>query len=147
VTKEEYRRAKELISRADEREDRTGERWSDHDLARFGEEDRHLLRDVLDPAEHAQRVPDMGRERFEALRGGEREAAEAKIEAARVRDASRLDLTENPAGVLVGRPRQAVERWKQGFMSPERRQALRRIRREGRAERVARRRRNLSRGG
>lgn len=146
VSEEEFRRAERLVSRADDRESRLGERWTKNDLARFAEEDQHLLRKTDDPAVHAHRAA-IPREEFEAMKGAEREEAEAKIEAARHRDERRVKMDDDPAGVFAGRPRQAVERWRQGFLTPERRQALRRVRRENRAERVARRRRNLSRGG
>jgi hypothetical protein len=144
VSEQEYRDSKDLIARADERQERQGERWSENDLARFAEEDRKLIREHRDPADHAQRAG-YERERFEAMKGPERVEAEEKIWAAVHRDERRLALDENPAGFIVGRPRQMVERLRQ--TPRERREALRRIRREQRDEKVARRRKNLSRGG
>ena len=145
-SKAAYRKAKELISRADENKERTGDRWSERDLGRFGEEDRQLLKGSEDPAVHAHRAG-YKRSEFEALKGPKREEAEAKIEWARRDDLKRLSVSENPPGRVVGRPRQAAERLRQGIAAPDRREALGRLRREGRTDRLARQRRNLSRGG
>jgi hypothetical protein len=145
-SKERYRKAKELISRADENKQRTGDRWTKRDLTRFAEEDRHVLVSSGDLAEQAHRAG-YKRSEFEALKGPERKEAEAKITSARERDLKRLALSDDPPGRIVGRPRQVAERVRQGVAEPERREALARLRRERRVDRVARRRRNLSRGG
>jgi hypothetical protein len=140
-----YERAQELLTRADRNQRSLGERWSERDLERFGEEDRALLRHSRDPADHAHRAG-LGRAEFEVLRGPDRERAEAAIEAARKRDRHRLEVAAEVPGRVVGRGRQAAERLRQHRESgaPARREQLRGLRRERRAERPPR--RNLSRG-
>lgn len=144
VSDQEYERARRLIARADANEERTGDRWSANDLARFAEEDEHLIRDRKDVVEHAQRAG-YDRQEFEEMTGEDKKKAEENIWLALHRDESRLAVVDNPAGFFVGRPRQMVERLQQ--TPRERREAFRRVRREQREEKIARRRKNLSRGG
>jgi hypothetical protein len=142
-----YEQARELLDRAERNRARSGRRWSRSDLDRFAAEDRRLLAGSTDPAEHAHRS---GYEpgRFEALRGPERERAEAEIERARKRDLKRLGVSADPPGRIVGRTRLAAERVRQGAegAAPERRRLLQSLRRERRLEQGPSR-RYLSRGG
>ena len=144
--RQHYERARELLDRADRNQRSLGERWSERDLDRFAEEDRALLRGSRDPAEHAHRVG-LDRTEFEALRGPDRERAEEAIEQARKRDRQRLEVAAEVPGRVVGRGRQAAEGLRQRAEggAAERREHLRRLRRERRAGRRAPR-RNLSRG-
>lgn len=143
----ERRRAQELIARAERNEARGGERWTRRDLAAFAREDRRLLRTSEDPADHAHRIG-LDRRRFERLTGPDRERAVEQIEKARRRDARRLELgaeDRHPAGQPA---RLAFERLRQvgeGAL-PERREHLRRLRRERRGRGRPSPRRNLSRG-
>lgn len=146
---ERYRRAKELLARADRNQARTGQRWSERDLKRFEAEDRELLKGSRDPADHAHRAG-YGRAQLEELQGPERERAEQQIEKARKRDVQRLALTSEPPGRIVGRGAQAAERLRQGAEqlggAGERREQLRRLRRQRRSAPQRPSRRNLSRG-
>jgi hypothetical protein len=144
--RQRYEQARELLARADRNQRSFGERWSEHDLERFAEEDRALLRDSRDPAEHAHRAG-LARSEFEALRGPDRERVEEAIERARRRDRQRLEAAAEAPGRVVGRARQGAEALRQRAegTAPERREHLRRLRRERGIERLASR-RNLSRG-
>ena len=145
-----YRAAKELVARAARNEERGGERWTRRDLSGFAREDRALLRDSTDPADHTHRIG-MERSRFEALEGPDRERAAEQIERARRRDAQRLEVSqgtdpeERPA---TERPRLALERVRQvaGGDASRRREQLRKLRRERRLRDHLPPRRNLSRG-
>jgi hypothetical protein len=147
---ERYRAAKELIARAERGEQRGGERWTRRDLAGFAREDRALLRDSTDPADHSHRIG-MERSRFEQFQGPDRERAAEQIEKARRRDARRLEVTADgepdvrPPG---RRPKLALERVRQVATgeAPRRREHLRELRRERRSRDQLAPRRNLSRG-
>jgi hypothetical protein len=145
---ERYRAAKELVARADRNEKSGGERWTRKDLAGFAREDRALLRESRDPADHAHRIG-MERSRFERLQGPDRERAARQIEKARQRDAQRLEVSaDSDARPAIDRPRLALERLRQvadGDASP-RREHLRALRRERRTHDHQFPRRNLSRG-
>jgi hypothetical protein len=143
--RERYEHARALLARAERNQRSLGERWSERDLERFAEQDRELLRGSRDPADHAHRIG-LDRAEFEALRGPERRLAEERIEQARERDRQRLDVAAEPPGRIVGRPRQLAEALRQRAegSSAERREHLRRLRRERRSRPTAR--RNLSRG-
>ena len=110
---ERYQQAKELLARVDRNQSRLGERFSERDLRRYEDEDAELLRSSRDPADHAHRAG-YERDRFEALKGPERERAEAEIEKARKRDSKRLALVSEVPGRIVGRGRAAAERVRQG---------------------------------
>ena len=140
-----YLASKELVDRVERNERRSGRLWSKKDIEGFAREDAELLRSSRDPADHAHRIG-LERTRFEELRGPDRERAEREIEKARKRDLSRLNATD-PPGRIVGPPPLIGERVRQGVEggAAERRQHLRRLRREYRAERFPSR-RNLSRG-
>jgi hypothetical protein len=143
-----HRAAKELIARAERNEARGGERWTRRDLAGFAREDRRLLRESSDPAEHAHRIG-MDRRSFEELRGPDREQAARRIEKARRRDAQRLEVDSRSEGhPVAGRPRLALERLRQvgEGAAPDRREHLRALRRERRSRDQPSPRRNLSRG-
>jgi hypothetical protein len=145
---ERYRAAKELVARAERNSDRGGDRWTRKDVARFAREDRELLRGSTDPADHAHRAG-YERARFEALKGPDRERAEARIEKARQRDLQRLEVTtksERPSA--TERPKLLAERGRQlvGGEGPERRAHLRTLRRQRRSTDHLIPRRNLSRG-
>jgi hypothetical protein len=146
---ERLRAAKELIARAERNEEREGERWSARDLRRFGREDRTLLRDSTDPADHSHRIG-MERSRFEQLKGPDRERAAEQIEKARRRDARRLELSGEEDATRPARERShlALERIRQlgEGASPERRKHLVALRRERRSRDHLAPRRNLSRG-
>jgi hypothetical protein len=147
---ERHRAAKELIARTEANEARGGERWTRRDLAGFAREDRRLLRESSDPADHAHRIG-MDRGRFEELRGPDREQALERIEKARRRDLQRLVVDSRPDGPVTAaleRPRLALERLRQvgEGAAPERREQLRALRRERRARDHLNPRRNLSRG-
>lgn len=146
--RERYEQAKALVARADRNQRQTGQRWSERDLQRFRAEDRELLRNSRDPADHAHRAG-YDRADFEALRGPERERAEAAIEKATKRDRRRLDVAESIPGRVIGRPRQAAEalRQRREGAGPRRREELQRLRRERRSAADLALRRNLSRGG
>ena len=148
-TSERYRRAKELRARVERNQSRHGERWSDGDLRRFEAEDAELLKSSRDPADHAHRAG-YERAQFDALRGPDREVAEAAIEKARKRDFQRLNLTSEVPGRIVGRGRQTAERMRQGVEElgggTARREQLRHLRRERRSRDHLAPRRNLSRG-
>jgi hypothetical protein len=140
------RAAKELIARAARNEERGGERWHSADVRRLGKEDRDLLRNSTDPADHSHRIG-MERSRFEKLRGPEREHTIEKIEKARRRDLGRLEISEDGGGPTE-RPRLALERVRQlgEGAAPTRREHLRSLRRERRPREQPAPRRNLSRG-
>ena len=146
-----YRAAKELVAHVDRNESGSGERWSDRDLRRFEVEDRELLEESHDPADHAHRAG-YERTQFEALEGPERQRAEREIEKARKRDIKRVAVASEVPGRIVGRGRQGAERVRQGledlgdFGSSSRSEQLLRLRREHRAAALPSR-RNLSRGG
>jgi hypothetical protein len=146
-SRERYEEAKALLERAADNKRETGQRWTKADLQRFAAEDRRLLQRSSDPADHAHRA---GYEcsRFEALRGPERERAEAEIERARRRDLKRLAVADEPPGRIVGRPRLAAERLRQtkDGEAAARRERLRSLRRERRFREHPVLRRNLSRG-
>jgi hypothetical protein len=146
---ERYRAAKELVARADRNEKSGGERWTRKDLAAFAREDRTLLRDSRDPADHAHRIGIEG-SRFEQLQGPDRERAAERIEKARHRDAQRLEVSSETGGrtAAADRPRLALERVRQvaGGDAPRRREHLRTLRRERRSREHLAPRRNLSRG-
>lgn len=151
---ERYERAKKLVDRADRNEDRHGSRWTDRDMERFKGEDQRMLRSSgnvpkgqLDHAEHAHRAG-YDREQFEAMKGDQRTEAAEKIEKATKRDRRRLEVSEEKPGRVVGRPRQAAERLRQlkEGAHPQRRDALRKLRRDRRQKRHDTHRRNLSRG-
>ena len=146
-TRAKYEDARELLERAGRNERRSGERWSEEDLRRFAAEDRRLLENSRDPADHAHRAG-YERSRFEALRGPERQRAEAEIERARRRDLTRLSVAADPPGRIVGRPRLAAERVRQGAEGARsaRREQLRALRRDRHAHDYLNPRRNLSRG-
>jgi hypothetical protein len=140
--------AKELIARARRNEASGGERWTPRDLAGFAREDRALLRDSSDPAEHAHRIG-MERSRFEQLQSPDRERAAGQIEKARHRDLQRLEVSATtPGRPAIERPRLALERVRQvaGGDAPRRREHLRTLRRERRSRDHLSPRRNLSRG-
>jgi hypothetical protein len=145
---ERYRAAKELLARAARNEKSGGERWTRKDLAGFAREDRALLRDSNDPADHSHRIG-MERSRFEGLDGTDRERAAQQIEKARHRDAQRLEVSSDSGGhPATDRPRLVLERVRQvadGDASP-RREHLRALRRERRTHDHQFPRRNLSRG-
>jgi hypothetical protein len=132
-TPDRVRAAEELVARARRNEARRGERWGRRDLDRFAREDRRLLRESKDPADHAHRIG-LDRLRFEKLHGAERERAEERIEKARRRDLQRLEVSaedRHPAGQPA---RLAFERLRQvgeGAL-PERLEHLRALRRERR---------------
>jgi hypothetical protein len=147
---ERYRAAKELVARADRNEKGGGERWTRKDLAGFAREDRALLRDSRDPADHAHRIG-MERSRFEQLQGPDRDRATEQIEKARRRDARRLEVSagaDSQAAPAHDRPRLALERVRQAAAGegPRRREHLKALRRERRARDHLAPRRNLSRG-
>jgi hypothetical protein len=141
-----YEHARELVGRAERNRSRGGERWSERDLEPFGVEDAELLRSSRDPAEHAHRIG-MQRAEFEALSGPERERATERIEQETKRDRRRLEVASEVPGRIVGRRRQTVEGARQRIdgTAGERREHLRRLRRERRAAQLPVR-RNLSRG-
>ena len=139
-----YEAARELLGRAERNRRRGGARWSERDLDRFAAEDAELLRGSRDPAEHAHRIG-IGRAEFEALPDPEREQAAERIEKQRARDLRRLEVASERPGRIAGRPRLAAEGARQRLeRSAERREHLRRLRRERRAPQPPR--RNLSRG-
>ena len=139
-----YQQARELLGRAERSERRGGERWSERDLRRFGAEDAELLRASRDPADHAHRIG-ISRGEFEALPEPERERAAERIDSERKRDLRRLEVSSEPPGRIAGRPRLAAEGARQRIEGDaERREHLRRLRRERRARPPLR--RNLSRG-
>jgi hypothetical protein len=145
---ERLRAAKELLARAERNEKSGGERWTRRDLAGFAREDRALLRDTNDPADHAHRIG-MERSRFERLQGPDRERAAQQIEKARQRDARRLEVSADADGrPATDRPRLALERVRQlaDGDAPRRRVHLRTLRRERRSRDQLTPRRNLSRG-
>ena len=140
-----YQQAREMLGRAERGERSSGERWSERDLRRFGAEDAELLRTSRDPADHAHRIG-MARREFEALPEPERERAAERIEGERKRDLRRLEVSSEPPGRIAGRPRLAAEGARQRIEGDtQRREHLRRLRRERRAGRAPLR-RNLSRG-
>jgi hypothetical protein len=145
-SRERYEAAKELIARADRDRDRGGSRLGDRELRRYAAEDRELLERSRDPADHAHRVG-IDRGRFEELRGPERERLEGEIEKARKRDLHRLGAAEAP-GRALSRPRLALERVRQDIEggAGERREQLRKLRRERHLDDRLAGRRNLSRG-
>ncbi|HWW67494.1 MAG TPA: hypothetical protein VNY83_05875 [Solirubrobacterales bacterium] len=147
---ERYRRAKELLAQVERNQSRLGERWSERDLRRFEAEDRKLLQNSADPADHAHRAG-YERTQFEALKGPERERAEQEIERARKHDSQRLALASEVPGRIAGRGRAAAERVRQGAEglggATARREQLQRLRRERRSRDHLAPRRNLSRGG
>ena len=142
-----YEDARELVDRAERNRRNTGSTWTREDLDRFAAEDRRLLEQSGDPADHAHRAG-LDRRSFEELRGPERERIETQIEAARKRDLQRAALAANPPGRIAGRGRLATERIRQGVEGSgvERREQLRRLRRDRRAREHLAPRRNLSRG-
>ena len=146
---ERLQQAKELLARVDRNQSRLGQRFSERDLRRYEDEDAELLRTSRDPADHAHRAG-YDRDRFEALKGRERERAEAEIEKARKRDSKRHALVSEVPGRIVGRGRAAAERVRQGAEelggATGRREQLRRLRRERRSRDHLAQRRNLSRG-
>lgn len=145
---ERLRAAKELVGRVRGNEQRGGERWRAEDVRRFAREDRELLRNSTEPADHAHRIG-LERTRFEELRGPDRERAEAEIEKSRRRDAQRLEVATGPEGRGgAERPRLALERVRQvgEGEAPRRREHLRSLRRERRSQDYLLPRRNLSRG-
>jgi hypothetical protein len=145
---ERLRAAKKLIARAERSEECGEDRWTRRDLQGFAREDRSLLRDSTEPADHAHRIG-LDRRRFEELRGPDRERAEQRIEKARRRDARRLEVSEDAGEHPArNRPRLAAERLLQlgEGASPERREQLRALRRERRSRDRLAPRRNLSRG-
>jgi hypothetical protein len=147
---ERYRAAKKLVARAARNEERGEERWTRRDLSGFAREDRALLRDSTDPADHSHRIG-MERSRFEALEGPDRERAAEQIERARRRDAQRLEVsqgTDPEARPATELPKLALERVRQvaGGDGPRRREHLRTLRRERRSRDHLAPRRNLSRG-
>ncbi len=146
-SRERYEEAQALLERAAQNKRETGQRWSKADLQRFAAEDRRLLQRSTDPADHVHRAG-YERSRFEALRGPERERAEAEIERARRRDLKRISVADDPPGRVVGRPRLAAERLRQSKAgeAPARRERLRALRRERRLGEHLIARRNLSRG-
>jgi hypothetical protein len=146
-TPERYRAAKDLVSTAGRNEERGGERWTKRDLARFVAEDRELLRHSEDLADHAHRAG-YERNRFEELKGPERERAKQQIEKARKRDVQRLEVATEEPVPLVGQGRQALERVRQSAdgEGTARRAHLRSLRRERRSRDHLAPRRNLSRG-
>ena len=107
-----HRAGPETRERAERQPARRAERLHPRELARFAREDRELLRRSTDPADHAHRAG-IERQRFEALRGPEREAAEERIERARRRDRQRLALLEPDAPRPTTAARAAVERVRQ----------------------------------
>ncbi len=141
-----YEAARGLIGRAERNQSRDGERWSERDIERFGAADRELLRSSRDPADHAHRIG-MQRAEFEALQGPERERAVERIEAETKRDRRRLEVASEVPGRIAGRGRQAAEGARQRIegSASERREHLRRLRRERRASGPPAR-RSLSRG-
>ena len=147
-SRDSYWQAKALLADADRNQRLHGTRWSERDLQRFAAEDRKLLEGSRDPADHAHRGG-YERSRFEALRGPEREQAEAEIEKGRKRDLQRLAVSTEVPGRIVGRGRAAAERIRQGTEgdAPQRRERLRALRRERRSGDHLHPRRNLSRGG
>jgi hypothetical protein len=145
-TPERYRAAKQLLARARRNEERGGDEFSERDLARFAAEDRELLRNSTDPGDHAHRAG-FERERFDELKGPERQRAEERIEKARKRDLQRLDLVGETPTAVLGKARQVAERVRQGGEGEavDRRVHLRSLRRERRGrDHLSR--RNLSRG-
>jgi hypothetical protein len=147
---EEYGKAKALVSHVDRNKEKLGQRWSDRDLKRFGKEDRELLEGSKDPAQHAHRIG-MGRKEFEELDTPEREAAQERIEAARVRDRQRVNVADEVPGRVVHRFAQWEEKLDQRGESHGaalRKEHLRSLRRDRRArQHLPPPRRNLSRGG
>lgn len=147
-SEERYEEARALLARAARNERARGERWSERDLQRFEAEDRQLLRDSREPADHAHRAG-YDRADFEALRGAARERAVEEIERARKRDAKRLRVATELPGRVVGRGRRKAEALRQhrdafgGHF--DRYEHVRRLRRE-RLARQEHARRNLSRG-
>jgi hypothetical protein len=145
---ERYRAAKELLARAARNETSGGGSWTRKDLAGFAREDRALLRNSNDPADHSHRIG-MERSRFEGLDGPDRERTAQQIERARHRDAQRLEVSSDSDGhPATDRPRLVLERVRQvadGDASP-RREHLRALRRERRTHDHQFPRRNLSRG-
>jgi hypothetical protein len=147
---ERYQQAKQLLARAARNERTEGKRWTDRDLKGFESENRGLLKGSDDPADHAHRVKGLGRSKFEALQGADREAAAKEIERARQRDAKRAQVSSELPGRVIGRGRQKAEAMRQHRDSlagdNARWQHLRRLRRERLARRDLPPRRGLSRG-
>ena len=145
---ERYRRAQGLIAKADENQRTLGRRWDDGDLRRFGEEDRSLLANSKNPADHAHRAG-YTRAQFDQLQGEERERAKEAIEKAIKRDKRRVGVISDRPGRIAGGTRQLAERARQA-RSPhelaERHRHLRALRRERRLDSPSAR-RHLSRGG
>jgi hypothetical protein len=132
-TPDRVRAAEQLIDRARRNEARRGERWTRRDLDRFAREDRRLLRESKDPADHAHRIG-LDRRRFELLQGAERERAEERIEKARRRDLQRLEVSaedRHPAGQPARLAYERLRQLREGAL-PERLQHLRALRRERR---------------
>jgi hypothetical protein len=132
-TPDHVRAAEELVARARRNEARRGERWSVRDLDRFAREDRRLLRESTDPADHAHRIG-LDRRRFERLQGAERERAEERIEKARRRDLQRLEVSaedRHPAGRPARLAYERLRQLREGAL-PERLDHLRALRRERR---------------
>ncbi len=140
---ERYRRAQALIAKADENQRTLGRRWDDADLGRFAEEDRRLLADSRNPADHAHRAG-YSRARFEQLSGEERQRAEEAIEKAIKRDKRRVGVISERPGRIAG----LRERARQSSSPHEIAERHRHLRELRRARRVpAATRRHLSRGG
>jgi hypothetical protein len=132
-TPDHVRAAEELIDRARRNEARRGERWTRRDLDRLAREDRRLLRESRDPADHAHRIG-LDRRRFERLQGAERERAEERIEKARRRDLGRLEVSaedRHPAGQPALLAFERLRQIGEGAL-PERLEHLRALRRERR---------------
>ena len=145
---ERYRRAQSLIAKADENQRTLGRRWDDGDLRRFGEEDRRLLANSKNPADHAHRAG-YTRAQFDQLQGEERERANEAIEKAIKRDKRRVGVISERPGRIAGGPRGLAERARQARNPHElaqRHRHLRALRRERRMDRPSAR-RHLSRGG
>jgi hypothetical protein len=146
---ERYEEAKSFVAHADRNQRNSGDRWSARDLKRYETEDQELLKKKShDPGEHAHRAG-YDRTEFEALRGPDRERAEAAIEKATKRDRQRLNVAGNVPGRVTGRPSQAKEGLRQRLdgEGPKRREKLKELRRDRRAGAHMPSRRNLSRGG
>lgn len=132
-TPDHVRAAEELIDRARRNEARRGERWTRRDLDRLAREDRRLLSESRDPADHAHRIG-LDRRRFERLQGAERERAEERIEKARRRDLGRLEVSaedRHPAGQPALLAFERLRQIGEGAL-PERLEHLRALRRERR---------------
>jgi hypothetical protein len=145
--KQRYEKAKGLIARVKDNEEKTGSPWTGEDLQKFSAENRELLAKSNDPLDHAHRA-NMDRFEVEELRGEKREQAEKIIGDATTRDRKRDTVSSEAVGRVVGRGRRTAERFRQfkENSGPDRVAELRKLRKERREMAHRARRRNISRG-